>query len=219
MLERGRCAGNGEAGEQRDSGENESNTAHEPDGSWLGAMQAAGRCIVLSKFRGTRPRETDLASEIVTTKTASGATLSEEIHLATTVEAAFAYLSDAANLATAMPAWLRLEVCTPLPITMDVGTVIEYRLRIYGVPVPWRSEFTIWEPPHRFAYEQRRGPFRRWMHEHVFQPDDDGGVCLRDAVDYSVPGGRIIDRLIVSGLLARLFRHRAGILTRAISSA
>jgi ligand-binding SRPBCC domain-containing protein len=153
----------------------------------------------------------DLASDIVTTLS--------EIHLATTVEAAFAYLSDAANLTTAMPAWLRLEVRTPLPIAMDVGTVIEYRLRIYGVPVPWRSEFTVWEPPHRFAYEQRRGPFRRWMHEHVFQPDDEGGVCIRDDVDYAVPGGRIIDRLIVSGLLERLFRHRAAILTRAISSA
>jgi ligand-binding SRPBCC domain-containing protein len=130
-------------------------------------------------------------------------------------ERVFAYVSDAANLSTAMPSWLRLEVLTPTPIAMDVGTRIEYRLRIYGIPVRWESNFTLWEPPHRFAYEQVRGPFRSWRHEHRFVDLGDASV-MTDLVDYAVPGGRPVQVLVVGPLLDRLFRARERVLSRWI---
>ena len=45
----------------------------------------------------------------------------------------------------------------------------------------WQSEITVWEPPHRFVDEQRRGPYRLWRHEHDFV-ERDGGTVIRDRV-------------------------------------
>ena len=46
---------------------------------------------------------------------------------------------------------------TPRPIVMRAGALIGYRLRVHGIPLRWQSEITIWEPPHRFVDERRRG--------------------------------------------------------------
>lgn len=121
----------------------------------------------------------------------------------------FAFLADAANLPAVMPAFLSVHVLTPLPVEMRVGTRLAYRLRLHHVSLRWESEFTVWDPPHRFAYEQRRGPFRSWYHEHTFTESRGGGTAIRDLVRYGVPGGRIVDLLVVRPDLERLFTHRA----------
>ena len=51
---------------------------------------------------------------------------------------------------------------------MRPGTLIDYRLRFRGFPLRWRSEITAWDPPHRFADAQVKGPYRQWIHEHSF---------------------------------------------------
>jgi ligand-binding SRPBCC domain-containing protein len=118
-----------------------------------------------------------------------------------------------ANLAGAMPNWLSLDVLTPQPVAMAVGTRIRYRLRIYGVPVTWQSRFTRWEPPHRFAYQQERGPFRSWHHEHEFASSPGGGTVMTDRCRYQVPIGWPVQRIIVGPLLDRLFASRARVLS------
>ena len=49
----------------------------------------------------------------------------------------FRFFADAANLEAITPPWLGFEVVTPRPIEMRVGALIEYRLRLHGVPVSW----------------------------------------------------------------------------------
>ena len=67
--------------------------------------------------------------------------LRHEQRLDLRIASAFAYMSDVANIAGAMPHWLKLDVVTSQPIHMAVGTRISYRLRIFGVPVRWESLF------------------------------------------------------------------------------
>jgi ligand-binding SRPBCC domain-containing protein len=133
--------------------------------------------------------------------------LDAELWLPRRPEELFPFYADARNLERITPPWLRFRIVTPAPIAMQVGTLIDYRLRLHGVPLPWRSEITAWEPPRRFVDEQRRGPFRRWVHEHLLE-DRDGGTRVRDRVTYEPPGGSVVDRLLVRRDLERIFAYR-----------
>ena len=123
------------------------------------------------------------------------------------LERTFAFFSDAHNLERITPSFLSFRVLTPPPIEMAAGTVIDYRLRLRSVPLRWRSEITRWDPPHGFVDEQRRGPYRKWVHEHRFRAED-GGTRVEDQVTYQVPGGALIDRKFVRPDLERIFAYR-----------
>ncbi len=81
------------------------------------------------------------------------------------------------------------------------------------MPVRWRSEITAWEPPFRFVDEQRRGPYRLWVHEHRFE-ERAGCTLARDHVRYAVMGGWVVDRLLVRPDVERVFEYRRAVLTR-----
>ena len=119
----------------------------------------------------------------------------------------FPFFADARNLERLTPPWLRFAMLTPAPVEMKQGALIDYRLRLRGVPVRWRSEITAWEPPLRFVDEQRQGPYRLWIHEHRFE-EAEGGTLAHDAVRYAVPGGWLVDRLLVRRDLERIFEYR-----------
>ena len=119
----------------------------------------------------------------------------------------FAFFADAGNLDVLTPGWLRFEILTPRPIEMKVGALIDYRLRLRGLPVRWQSEITEWNPPYRFVDEQRRGPYRLWHHTHTFA-ERDGGTVVRDVVRYDVPGGALMNSLFVKRDLQQIFAYR-----------
>jgi ligand-binding SRPBCC domain-containing protein len=55
--------------------------------------------------------------------------------------------------------------------------------------------------------EQRRGPYRAWIHEHTFA-ERDGGTLARDVVQYDVIGGQLINTLFVRRDVEKIFRFR-----------
>jgi ligand-binding SRPBCC domain-containing protein len=130
----------------------------------------------------------------------------------------FPFFADAHNLERLTPSWLRFAVLTPAPIAMGEGTLIDYRLRLRGIPLSWRSVIRSWDPPHGFVDEQVRGPYRRWVHEHRFEPRD-GGTWASDRVRYRVLGGRLVDALLVRRDVERIFRFRHAALTRWFGAA
>ncbi len=119
----------------------------------------------------------------------------------------FAFFADAGNLQELTPPWLDFRILTPRPIPMAAGALVDYRLRLHGVPLRWRSRIAAWEPPHRFVDEQVRGPYRRWIHEHTFVAVGDA-TRVGDHVRYAVPGGRLVDRLLVRRDVERIFAYR-----------
>ena len=132
---------------------------------------------------------------------------SSELWLPRSLDEVFAFFADARNLQAITPEWLDFSVVTPDPIQMRPGTLIDYRLRLRGIPIRWRSEITAWEPPHRFVDEQRRGPYRLWVHEHRFLAKD-GGTQVLDTVRYVAPGGWLVDRLFVRRDVEHIFEFR-----------
>ncbi len=123
------------------------------------------------------------------------------------LEEVFDFFSRAENLEALTPAMLKFRIVTPVPIEMKEGALIDYRLRLRGLPMRWRSEITGWDPPNRFVDEQRKGPYRWWHHEHCFTAKD-GGTLVLDEVKYNLLGGRLVNRWFVAPDLERIFRFR-----------
>jgi ligand-binding SRPBCC domain-containing protein len=132
------------------------------------------------------------------------------------IERVFDFFSDAGNLNRLVPPWLHFRVETPLPLTPAPGSLLDYRLRLHGVPIRWRTEITEWNPPHGFVDEQRRGPYRWWIHTHTFSESADG-TEMEDLVDYQPRGGALVHALFVGRDLRRIFTWRAAALREALN--
>jgi ligand-binding SRPBCC domain-containing protein len=133
----------------------------------------------------------------------------------------FPFFADAGNLEAITPAWLGFRIVTPRPIDMREGALIEYRLRLHGVPVSWLTRIEAWEPPGRFVDAQLRGPYALWHHTHEFEPDGDGGTIMRDTVRYALPYGplgELARQLFVGRDLEAIFDFRTGRVAAALTS-
>lgn len=127
------------------------------------------------------------------------------------VDEVFAFYADALNLERITPPWLRFRVITPGAIDMGPGTLIEYRLRLHGLPVRWLTRIETWDPGKRFVDEQLRGPYRVWHHTHEFEADGPAATVVRDRVRYALPFGplgELARRAFVGRDLDRIFAHR-----------
>jgi ligand-binding SRPBCC domain-containing protein len=139
-------------------------------------------------------------------------------------EAVFPFFADAGNLEAITPAWLGFRIVTPRPIDMRVGALIEYRLRLHGVPVTWLTRIEEWDtdPTHpRFVDAQLSGPYKLWHHTHEFEPDGAGGTVMRDTVRYALPFGplgEIARRLFVARDLEAIFDFRTQQVARELTS-
>ena len=139
-----------------------------------------------------------------------------ELWLPLPPEELFPFFADAANLDALTPPWLHFKILTPLPIAMRAGALIDYKLRVRGVPVRWRTHISAWQPPHRFVDEQIRGPYRQWIHEHTFEPRD-GGTLARDMVRYAVPFDFLANRWLVRPDVKKIFAYRTQELSNRFS--
>lgn len=129
------------------------------------------------------------------------------------LEETFEFFSDAFNLDLLTPSWVGFRILTPSPIEMKLGALIDYQIRIRGIPVRWRTLIEIWEPPHRFVDVQVHGPYRWWHHTHRFEPCEHGTRVI-DEVEYSAPLGWLTEPLLVRRDVERIFDYRAEALRR-----
>jgi len=105
------------------------------------------------------------------------------------------------------PHWFNLEPRPGYSLPLAPGSEVTYRLRWRGLPLSWTSRIVDWEPPHLLTYEQSRGPYRCFRHEHRFEAVAEGTRVI-DRVVYRALGGRPIERFLIRPDLARIFRHR-----------
>lgn len=134
------------------------------------------------------------------------------------MEECFAFFSDAANLEALTPPFLRFRILTPLPIEMRAGALIEYRLSLLGVPLPWLTRIADWRPGRGFTDVQLRGPYAKWVHRHAFTPAD-GGTWVRDEVEYALPLAPLSDpahALFVRPRLREIFTYRRQAIARLL---
>jgi len=138
--------------------------------------------------------------------------LHEESIVSASLEETFAFFADAANLERLTPPWLNFRIRTPMPVAMAEGVEIEYRIVLYGIPIPWLTRIDVWEPGVRFVDRQVLGPYRWWHHEHRFEAVE-GGTCVIDHVEF-VPRLRWLTGAFVRRDVRRIFDYRKGVLPR-----
>lgn len=123
----------------------------------------------------------------------------------------FEFFAKAENLEQLTPAFLRFQI-TRTPPRMERGARIDYKLRIHGVPLRWRTVIEKWAPPLEFVDIQTKGPYKLWHHTHRFRSEN-GGTWIEDIVRYALPFGpigRVVNRWMVARDVAAIFAYREG---------
>lgn len=134
------------------------------------------------------------------------------------VDVVFDFFSQPRNLERITPPWLRFELTRSGTSAIGVGTLIDYRLHVHGVPIAWTSRIEEWEPDRGFVDRQLRGPYALWHHRHTFQAQGTGTI-VADEVHYAVPLGRLGELahpLFVARDLRRIFAFRQDAVQRLL---
>ena len=148
-------------------------------------------------------------------------TLQREQRLPRPTADVFPFFADAGNLEAITPPWLGFRVVTPRPIEMREGALIEYRLRLRGLPLSWLTRIETWEPGERFVDVQLAGPYRLWHHTHEFASDGNGGTVMRDTVRYALPLwplGELAHAAVLRRDLERIFDFRRAAVARRMGA-
>ena len=132
------------------------------------------------------------------------------------IDQVFEFFSDAFKLQDITPPEMQFRVTTPGPLEIQEGTEIDYKLKIMGLPMRWRSLISVWQPPYCFVDEQLKGPYSYWHHLHTFESVQGGTYCY-DEVRYKVPFTRLLNGLFVQRELRQIFDYRQSRLLTLLS--
>ncbi|MGI8884893.1 MAG: SRPBCC family protein [Pyrinomonadaceae bacterium] len=99
----------------------------------------------------------------------------------------FEFFADAGNLERITPPELNFKIITPQPIDVKKGALIDYQLKLRGIPITWKTEITQWNPPHSFVDTALKSPYKQWIHLHTFEEGMNGETIMKDIVRYRLP--------------------------------
>ena len=98
------------------------------------------------------------------------------------MEQAWAFLQNPANLDRITPTDLRFRIVTEVPEVMYNGLIVEYKITIPLLGThTWVTEIKHIREGYSFVDEQRLGPYRFWYHYHEIRSEDEGVLLARKA--------------------------------------
>ncbi len=130
----------------------------------------------------------------------------------------FDFFADPRSLVALNPPSARLTWLAAPPDRLAAGSVLDFSVRVTGVPLRWRVMVREFDPPYRFVDAQLWGPFARWEHRHRFAegPERNGaagplGTWVEDRVTYRLPLGplgHVAHALAFGRRIAAVFEYR-----------
>jgi uncharacterized protein (TIGR01777 family) len=126
----------------------------------------------------------------------------------------FKYFSEAKNLEELTPETLQFQIKKMSTPQIEKGTLIDYKLKIHGVPVGWRTLIEDWVPNEKFIDTQLKGPYKVWHHTHSFE-DFAGGTLISDYVRFKLPFGYfgwLLGGIFVRADVQKIFAYRREII-------
>lgn len=138
-------------------------------------------------------------------------TLHAKQKLPISLEEAWDFLSDPANLKVITPDYMSFDILSGSERKMYPGQIIQYIVTpIAGIKTKWVTEITHVKDLEYFVDEQRFGPYSLWHHKH-FLKEIPGGVEMEDVVDYKLPLGilgQLVHPILVKPKLDEIFDYR-----------
>ena len=138
-------------------------------------------------------------------------TLQREQRVTASLEQAWAFLQNPANLDRITPDDLRFRIVSEVPENMFNGLIVEYRIAIpFAGTHRWVTEIKHIREGRSFVDEQRLGPYRFWYHYHEIRQEE-SEVLLIDKVYYKPPLGVIgqcLHSWYIRRTLERIFDYR-----------
>lgn len=137
------------------------------------------------------------------------------------INEAWDFFSDPANLAKITPKYMGFEIISGADKKAYAGQIITYKVSpVFNIPMEWITELTQVKDKCYFIDEQRFGPYKFWHHKHFFYPIENG-VVMEDVLDYKLPFGvigKILHQVYVKRKLKHIFDYRTEILNQLFNS-
>lgn len=87
---------------------------------------------------------------------------------------------------------------------------VTWKAKHFGIVQQLSTKITEFDYPHYFVDEMLSGAFKRFKHEHKFEPIS-SGTKMTDIFDYDSPLGfigKIVDRMVLEKYMIRLLKGR-----------
>lgn len=126
----------------------------------------------------------------------------------------FYFFSEAKNLETITPPYLNFKILKTSTADIQKGTLIDYQLKLHGIPFKWKTHIKDFQQNKMFIDEQIKGPYKKWIHTHSFK-EKDGGTLIEDHVVYKIPLGGLGKLLLgkyIKSDLEKIFSYREKII-------
>ena len=130
--------------------------------------------------------------------------------IAAPVEQVFAWHEAPGALARLTPPDERVRMVGETGGIRDGGRV-ELAIGRWPFSIRWISEHSAYIRNRQFRDIQVQGPFAKWEHTHLFEPDGADACYVEDDIEYALPfgfAGRWLAGRIVERKLDRLFQYR-----------
>jgi ligand-binding SRPBCC domain-containing protein len=133
-----------------------------------------------------------------------------------TLDEAWSFFSTPRNLARITPPEMGFVIREPFDnAPAHTGQRITYTVKpVLGIPLTWVTLIEDVQAPRRFVDTQLKGPYARWWHLHTFE-EVEGGVLMRDRVEYELPLGplgELAHGIFVRKRLDDIFAYRRKVL-------
>jgi uncharacterized protein len=127
----------------------------------------------------------------------------------------FPFFCTEKNLETLTPPELNFHVVGKSTASIEEGTLIDYKLKIHGFPMRWRTKIEKWVPNQYFVDTQLVGPYKIWHHIHAFFPLGTG-VLMIDFVRFKLPLWplSVVALPFVKLDVQRIFKFRRSVIAR-----
>lgn len=176
----------------------------------LSSIQITPEKLVECKFKFKHPKLKDYFAHALEPYKNGKYFFSVKQYIPKDIDSVFSFFSDAKNLEHITPPLLSFHVTHMSTKNMHKGTLIDYKLKLKGIPLKWRTLISEWNPPHDFVDTQLSGPYKIWHHTHRFEKLGNG-TLISDEVQYKLPLG-FLGQMMASSLVQndveKIFKFR-----------